>query len=277
MTAAAASPVHSSSFSSPKWNNTRVAACYFGRAYYPAEYLELGAGGVTHLMMGGLSAHANGTVVPCSWTNDTHSNIYRALQYARGNGTRIQQQLTMNTSWLTDSTVRSNFVSSIKKGLDACGAHGFEIDWEGHGRCVIIAVSCCFSSLLTVVSFRCSDISDFSVQSFAIPRCHLCCSLTSFALLPLALLFFTALYCLFLPFACCLSHCLACCCLSLCLACCCLSHCLACCCLSHCLACCLSHCLACCLSHCLACCCLSHCLACCCLSHCLACCLSHCC
>jgi len=86
---------------------------------------------VTHLVMGGLSAKDDGTVVPCSWGNTT--NTLRAHQYARGNGTKVQLLLTMNETWMTDQKVRANFVGSLKAALDACDAQGFEIDWEGPG------------------------------------------------------------------------------------------------------------------------------------------------
>ena len=102
-----------------------------GKSYYPAEFLEFGDGGVTHLVMGGLSVEDDGTVTPCTWGNDT--NTKRAHQYARGNGTKVQLMLTMNEAWMTNQTMRVNFMDSLKAALDACDAQGFEVDWEGPG------------------------------------------------------------------------------------------------------------------------------------------------
>merc|ERR1719324_1652295 len=116
----------------------RVAAWFKGSyPRYPPEDIDFSRpGGVSHLVIGGLSLQKNGTVDPCNLTGS------KAAELAKKSNAKVQlmfpvdallEQLIQPSNATHTNSRRSNFMSSIKSGLDACGANGFEIDWEGPG------------------------------------------------------------------------------------------------------------------------------------------------
>lgn len=115
----------------------RVAAWFKGSyPHYPPEDIDFSRpGGVSHLVIGGLSLQKNGTVEPCDLTGS------KAAELAKKSNAKVQlmfptdllSQLVIPSNASHPNTIRKNFMASIKGGLDACGANGFEIDWEGPG------------------------------------------------------------------------------------------------------------------------------------------------